>query len=194
MHAVSRSRVFPARKRVYVDARIQMRMLIALLVLEIVLAAGGVVYLYFRFEAIIEESLYRIHHATQDIFSLLSEEMGWVVLGMLLINLAGLLAADRVWIWYVKRVLGTFTTLAVKVSDLDFSPDQVSPDQHVALDLMLAWRQKERDRARAIRTILAHADTTNNEQLAARLRELRANLPPYSHRFVGRLRTGAADS
>ncbi len=182
------------RERIYVDSRIQMWMLIGLVLLETLLASGGVVYLYFRYKAIIEENLYRIHHTSPDIFTLLLAETGWVVLILLGINVLGLLIADRLWVWYVKRVLGTFTALACKVTDLDFRADQESPDQHVAVDLMLAWRQKERSRLMAMRETVRTFDLDaslstpqRQQQLASQLKQLQTVLPPYSRRYVGRL-------
>ncbi|MBF0126232.1 MAG: hypothetical protein HQM02_03380 [Magnetococcales bacterium] len=187
MPASFESRTPPGLERRYVDFRIQMRMLIALVLLETGLAGGGVGYLYFRFKAIIEENLYRIHHGGQSVFQQLLEETGWVVLVMLVVNLAGLLIADRLWVGYVQRVLGSFTALAVKVTDLDFRSDGESPDQHASLELMLSWRQKERDRALAVRELVRDLDQVPPARQVERLRRLRAILPPYSRRFVGRL-------
>ncbi|MBF0427465.1 MAG: hypothetical protein HQL94_00970 [Magnetococcales bacterium] len=176
-------------ERLYVDFRIQMRMLIALVILESALVCGGVGYLYLRYKAVIEENMYRIHHVPQDFFSLLLEETGWVVAFMLVLNLLGLFFADRVWGWYVKRVLGSFTALSFKVTDLDFCEDRESPEQHVVLDLMLTWRQKERRRALEIRAIMEQIETDKDqhEQLVKHLKQLRAVLPVYSRRFVGRI-------
>lgn len=182
----------PEPERRYVDFRIQMRMLIALVILETGLAGGGVGYLYWRFKTIIEENMYRIHHAPQNAFSQLMEETGWVILVMLGINLVGLYLADRLWGGYVRKVLGTFTALAVKVTDLDFRPDTESPDQHASLDLMLEWRQKERMRALAVREIVRDCDQVPQEQLVKKLQQLRTILPPYSRRFVGRLKSERA--
>lgn len=178
------SQKFLPRERLYVDANIQMRMLVALVVLEVLLAIGGVGYLYVRFLTVIENNLYRIHHTAQDFFSVLLDETGWVMLFMLVINVVGLLIADRFWVSYVRRVLGTFTSLADKVADLDFRPDSESKDLHASLDLMLVWRQKERSRMQAARSILENLST--GEQLVAQLQELRRDLPPYSRRFLGR--------
>lgn len=182
------SRMTLPRERIYVDFRIQMRMLIALLIMETLLTGGGIVYLYFRFKSVIEENLYRIHQTKQDIFSLLVEETGWVIGIMLVINIVGLLVADRLWVWYVQKILATFTSLATRVTDLDFRLDGESSDQHLVLDLMLSWRQKERSRAQVVRTILDQLDGGNPAAMKIALRELRTHLPPYSRRFVGRLR------
>ncbi|MEO5331410.1 MAG: hypothetical protein H7839_05250 [Magnetococcus sp. YQC-5] len=179
--------VHDARERLYVDYRIQKWLLVGLVILETILAASGVGYLYFRFKSVIEENMYRIHHVGQDVFSVFLEETGQVLVFMLVINLVGLLIADRFWVRYVRQVLGRFTGLAVKVTDLDFRPDQENPDQHAALDLMLAWRQKERSRSLAIREIVGHLEAATPEQMERELQKLRGVLPPYSRRFVGRL-------
>lgn len=188
------SEATPPPERLYVDFRIQMRLLIALLLLEVTLTGGSMAYLFFRFKEMIEENLYRMHYMVHDLSPLMIREAGEVFFLMLLINLVCLLVADRVWVRYVRRVLQTFTHLAAKVADLDFYPDTESPDQHAALDLMLAWRQKERQRAAAIGTILKQLDPEGEwdtpqgrAQLPVQLQTLRLLLPKYSRRFVGRL-------
>lgn len=190
----------PAPERLYVDFKIQMRLLITLLLLEATLTVGSIAYLYFRFKAIIEDNLYRMHYAVGDLSPLLLNEAGEVLFVMLLINLVCLLVADRVWVRYVQRVLQTFTHLAAKVADMDFRPDLESSDQHAALDLMLAWRQKERGRVTAVAALLQQLDlsgdfTTPQTQahLQGLLHTLRLLLPKYSRRFVGHLDSSHQD-
>ncbi|MEO5351088.1 MAG: hypothetical protein H7836_15815 [Magnetococcus sp. YQC-3] len=184
----------PPGERLYVDFYIQMRLLIALLILQVTLTGGGIYYLFFRFKEIIEENLYRMHYATQDLSPLLLGEAGRVVAVMLAVNLVCLLLADRVWVRYVRRLLHTFTQLASKVADLDFCQDHDSPDQHAALERMLAWRQKERARLMAIGALSQQLTVTGDcaatqvrEPLQPLLQQLRLQLPPYSRRYVGRL-------
>ncbi|MBF0135655.1 MAG: hypothetical protein H7833_13770 [Magnetococcus sp. DMHC-1] len=180
----------------YLDFAIQMRMLIALVGMEIILVGGAVYYLYERFSTILEENIYRIHQLPLDLSSVMVNEIIKVAGGMILLNLVALFVADRIWSKYVARILQAFTNMALHVSDLDFHPDADPPSsQHELLDLMLAWRQQERQRLVKIREEIQkldpNADFSDPRVLAGiqeQVRQLRHILPPYSRRFVGRVK------
>lgn len=180
----------------YLDFAIQMRMLMALVGMEIILVGGAVYYLYERFSTILEENIYRIHQLPLDLSSVMVNEIIKVAGGMILLNLLALFVADRIWSKYVSRILHAFTSMAHQVSDLDFHPDaDPPPSQHELLDLMLSWRQQERQRLARIRAEIQkldpHADFADPRVLAniqEQVRQLQHMLPPYSRRFVGRVR------
>ncbi|NGZ28519.1 MAG: hypothetical protein G8345_16720 [Magnetococcales bacterium] len=183
------------RQRTYVDFAIQMRMLIALVVMELVLVASGVAYLYYRFNAIVEENLYRIHQTnTQSPMEILLAEAGWVVAALVAANLVALLVADRIWYIYVRRVLERFMEMARKMRDFDLREESSRKINHEVLVRMLAWHMAERKRALNVRAAIQNlhpdADFKNpvvKREFVRNLQWLRRVLPPYSRRFVGRL-------
>lgn len=183
------------RQRKYVDFAIQMRMLIALVVMEVVLVAAGVWYLYLRFNTIVEANLYRIHQTPgESPLEVLVKEAGIVVLALVVANVLAMVVADRIWILYVRRVLNKFTALAQRTRDFDLREDTDKDHSHEVLVRMLAWRWAERKRAlnvrAAIRNLSPDADFDNpmvRQEFLRNLQWLRRALPPYSRRFVGRL-------
>ncbi|MBF0146609.1 MAG: hypothetical protein HQL84_16625 [Magnetococcales bacterium] len=178
----------------YVDYKIQMRMLLALVVMELGIISVGLFYLYHRFSTLIDANLYRIHRqASSDMFTLLLYETGWVIGVSLLVNLAALFIADRLWVNYVHSILMAFGLHADQIADLDFR-DQHSnhAPKHESLDMIQMWQQGERQRALAIRAAI-HAidpdavdDPHGREQIVKQLTTIQSLLPPYSSRFVGR--------
>ncbi|MBF0181283.1 MAG: hypothetical protein HQM03_14770 [Magnetococcales bacterium] len=159
------------------DYRLQMGMLVTLIVLEILLIGGGLTYLHIRLGGVIESHLYRIHVAPRELFLLIWEEALPVLMVMLAVNLLGLLAADRIWVRYARRVLGRFTVLTNQVADLDLRAVPDRPGVHGALDQLLACRHEERERMLAIRRLLSGVEELSEEALAGRLREMIALLP-----------------
>ncbi|MBF0629144.1 MAG: hypothetical protein HQL91_13080 [Magnetococcales bacterium] len=178
-------RVHQPRQRHFVDQQIQLGMMIALVALEIMLIVASLWVLYGRFQTLIEENLYRIHPLEHDLFTLLLQETGWVLLGLVLVNLMGLWCADRIWMWYVRRVLGNFVQLANQVADLDFRADRALAKVHAVLELMIQWRAKERQRAEAIRELLGALEQAPAEERILLLKRLRTLIPPYSRQFLG---------
>ncbi|MEO5348095.1 MAG: hypothetical protein H7836_00365, partial [Magnetococcus sp. YQC-3] len=179
------------RKSRYVDFRLQMRMLVALIVLETGGVIGALLYLYFRFSELILANMYRFHHEAESLYSLLSAEVGGVLLLLLGGNLLAIFVADRIWVRHVSCVIREFRLLANKVADLDFSRDSKPTVKHGVLERMLVWRTKERVRLRTFReellTLHLHAginDPRSQEQLRQRLLLLRQILPEYSSQYL----------
>lgn len=179
----------------YLDFKVQMHMLVALIVLEVGLVVAGIFYLYARFSDIIKTSLYRIHHGSDTLFSMMLTEMGQMLVVFVGVNMLAVFLADRIWVHYVRSVLGSFRALVNRVADLDFTKDGKPRVQHRVLDQTLAWREKERVRASSVRDITRslkpHADFSDPkvlEELGRQLTEVRQSLPSYSRRFVGRLK------
>lgn len=179
----------------HVDFNIQIWMLVALIFLEVGLVLIGIYYLHIRFLAIIEANLYRIHHGSDPLLFQLLTEVGGAVAILVGINLLALFVTDRVWWGHVKGILNAFIVLVNKVADLDFTQDEKPFSQHKVLDQTLLWRKKERERALAIREALkpldAEADFSDPivlDRLRQQLTLVRQHLPPYSRRYVGRLK------
>lgn len=178
----------------YVDFNIQIRMLIALIVLETGGIVAAITYLYLDFSAIIQAQMYRIHHQPETLFSILLTETGQVLVVLLGVNLLAIFVADRIWVHYVGRVLGAFRVLADKVSDLDFSQDRKPTVKHDVLNRMRTWRTKERMRILALHDNLQAIekeadfvhDPTSKEAIYQHLLKMQQTLPAYSHQYLER--------
>lgn len=179
----------------YVDYKIQMRMLLALVVLELTIISIGLVYLYHRFSTLIDANIYRIHKDTSsDVFTTLLYETGWVVGVSLLVNLVALFIADRLWVNYVRSILISFGSHADHIADLDFRDQHPNiTSKHSSLDMIQAWSRGERQRALDIRLAVGAIDLNeiNNQsgwkQIRNHLITIQKLLPPYSRRFMGKI-------
>ncbi len=133
------------RRRVHIDQSIQDRMIVLLVLLEVVLVSAAVIYLYYRFDSIIEESLYRIHHAPgESPAEQMLIELLQVVIFMAIANLVALLVADRWWAWHIASILERFNDAIEKSSRLDLTRQEVGYGRHQLLDLTTTWRLYER--------------------------------------------------
>ncbi|HEY3328172.1 MAG TPA: hypothetical protein VGK14_13540 [Novimethylophilus sp.] len=172
------------RKIHYIDFVLQKRLLIALVALEVILLciAGGV--LYFRLQALVDENLYHIHFGDQPsiFYELFSESL--LILGVLVaVNLVALLIADRIWAHYVNGIMSCLRSLLSRTRELDLRPDAAAPHRHKVLELALAWRETERARHLALRTLVERADSAAGvvpmpiEEYRAYLHAMREQLP-----------------
>jgi hypothetical protein len=140
-----RSAPLHQRRIHYIDFKLQKRLLIALVVMELVVLCIAGAILYYRLNAIVDENLYRVHIADQpSMFFILFTEALQIIGGLVAVNLAALLAADRIWAHYVRGIMDSLRHLLNKSRTLDFSPDDEDPLQHPVIELALAWRGKER--------------------------------------------------
>ncbi|MEO5377827.1 MAG: hypothetical protein H7832_08630 [Magnetococcus sp. DMHC-6] len=184
------------RRRRYVDFVLQMRMLLALVAMETGLVAGGLFYLYIRFDAIINNSLYRIHQRQgHGPFLEMLQEVGLVILVIVVINLLAWMFANWIWVRFVQSVLTPFNLMLDRMSRLDMQEDRGIMPKHESLDRMLSWRQKERRRMLMIKAYLAgislegdltKADVRSN--LQNRFRKIRRILPPHSRRILSAIK------
>lgn len=163
----------------YVDHTLQRFLLVALVVLETLLAGAAIWALYLALGEIVEADMYRIHltQRHQILPALLSE--GLKVLGaMLLVNVAALLLADRIWALYVNRILRDLDDLIHSAHRLDFVEQGSGRCHHAVLDHAMQWRGSEaaalkrsRDTIQALPTLLP-ATAQERGALAARLQGL----------------------
>lgn len=168
-----------ARRRIrYIDRALQKRLLTAFILLEVLLVVAGLLYLHASLEAVLEESLYRIHLAdAEPIFSLLLRETALVLGGLLLANLALLAAGNWLWTRYVDSILSPFAGLLERTARLDLSEDAGIAPRHPVLVLALAWREAERARCRRIRETVRSLSDAAAPQARAALEKIKAELP-----------------
>ena len=159
-HKLPHSEKYFERKIRYIDFRVQKRLLIALVALEVVLLciAGGA--LLYRLNIIVDENLYRIHFADQpSMFYVLFSEALQIVGALVAINLVALLIADRIWSHYVNGIMSCLRSLLSRTRELDLRPEAAAPHLHKVLELALAWRETERSRHMALRALAERAES-----------------------------------
>lgn len=144
------------RRIVLVDHAIQTSLLVALVILETLVAAFAIWHLYGTMGAIIDDNLYRIHITNEaDLVAQLFHE-GLRVLGwMLVANLVALMVADRLWSMYVNSILRRLERVMTCAQKLDFSVQAAMSVQHDVLEQAGAWRDSAVDQLLAARQSIA---------------------------------------
>ncbi len=146
------SRLHPPRRRQFIDAQLQGRLLAALVLLEVTMLMSATLYLYLRFSAIIDANLFTIHRSSQT--ELLPEflaQMGWVVLVMSLVNTLALLAAHTLWVGHIQRVVKAFRLRLEQIGRLDLRSFKKSGSiEHKVIDSIESWRLQEQQRLQQI--------------------------------------------
>lgn len=127
-----------------VDHTLQQFLLAALVLMESALVACAIWFLYLKLGKIIDENLYRVHFGSHvNVLALLVSEGTPVLAAMLGVNFLALLAADRIWAWYVYGILGELDRRMAAARRLDFSEPAGGPFQHAVLEQAAAWRVHE---------------------------------------------------
>ena len=176
MNAISQSN-YIKRRIVYVDDKVQKGLLLALLALEILLVIGTLWVLYLRLGKVVDSNLYRVHFSGKPhIFPQLLETALIGLSGMVVINIAALWVAGRVWIRHVSSIVKPFMELMSKVEALDFSEDAAVHAPHKVVDLALVWRHTKRQRLLRLRTEIAKLDELGDLSGAEAPRRARASL------------------
>lgn len=144
------------RRIVLVDHAIQTSMLLALVLLETLVAGFAIWHLYGTMGTIIDDNLYRVHMTNEaDLIAQLFHE-GLRVLGwMLVANLLALVVADRLWAMYVSSILRRLEKVMTCAQKLDFSAQAVMSVQHDVLEQAGAWRDSAVDQLLAARQCIA---------------------------------------
>lgn len=132
-------------QRQLVDHTLQRSLLIALVLLETGLTAVAIWFLYRALGQVIDENMYRIHFpANASVLGALVNEGTPLLAAMLGANVLALIAADRIWAWYVHGILAALRRLMQATRALDFSPRVATAGlQHAVLQQATAWRTHE---------------------------------------------------
>lgn len=184
MNAIPQSS--PIKRRIiYVDDKVQKRLLLALLALEILLVIGTLWVLYLQFGKVVDDNLYRVHLSNKPhIYPMLLETALTGLSGLVMINIVALWIAGRVWVGYVNSIVKPFMELMDKVEALDFSEDMAVDIPHKVVGLSLAWRHIQRQHLLRLRTEIAKLDelgelsgTEAQRRARASLEDIRKLLP-----------------
>lgn len=175
------------RRRQFIDARLQGRLLVALVLLEVSMLGLATLYLYLRFDAIIDANLFMIHRSAQtELLPEFLQQMGWVVLVMSVVNTLALLAAHALWIGHIKRVVKAFRLRLARIGELDLRPlPQSDTIEHNVIDSIEAWRSHEQQRLQQIHLLLdqlGHAGAIDRTRTGEQLADLRQLLKPFPTR------------
>lgn len=158
-----------------VDHGLQKSLLVALVVMETLMVAVAIWTLYQALGRVVDDNMYRVHFSgSVNVLSLLVSE-GMPVLGyMLLLNFVALVAADRIWAFYVYGILRHLGGLMRASKLLDFSQQEPSSFNHAVLEQALLWRAAEagrlarlRERIRALPATLPSHGCEAEQLLAA---------------------------
>mgnify|MGYP000179711762 CR=1 FL=1 len=176
----------PIRRIRYIDESIQLWLLVALVTMEIVLVVSSLTILHFRLDAVIEDSLYRVHLAAQPpmlqlLVTATLHVLGWTLLW----NIVALVAADHIWVRHIRAITIPFQALVTRMAALEFDQEDGMSDQHRVSILAKAWFFSEKWRLDDLRNTLHELDAASDMTLAGDrerslelLRHMRQQLPP----------------
>ncbi len=140
------------RRRHFIDATIQGRLLAALVGLELILFAGAMVWLYLDLSKIIEGHLYRIHYADTEGLSPFLATLFTVIPVILLVNLAALWVADVIWRAYVRRIVNQLRRILARISKLDLREEPEDRNvNHEVIGKARSWLANERQEFKRIK-------------------------------------------
>ncbi len=147
-------RPYRRRRRHFIDTSVQGRLLIAMLVMEMLLFGGTMVWLYLDLNQVVESNMYRVHFGSQKGLSPLLREFLYIVPLILLVNLAGLWVADRIWRRSVSRIINTLQSTLTHIGQFDLREAKHAAEvKHEVLDKADEWLAYERLRYRNIQQV-----------------------------------------
>lgn len=168
---------FVKRRIVYVDDKIQKRLLIALLTIEVLLVVVTLGVLYWQMDSVMEANLYRVHFpGKHSLYPLLLETALAGLTGLVVINVLMLWVTGWVWARHVNSIVKPFRELIEKVEAMDFSEDAVMHVPHKVVSLAHAWRHTKRQRLLKLRAEIARLDELGELSSAEAQRRARASL------------------
>lgn len=163
------------RRIVYIDGTLQGLLITALILLESMMVIAALVYLRFRYSALLDNYLYSIHFGSVDDFlTKLVHELIIVVVVMSVVNFIALLIANAFWGQYIHRIISCFRTVLKKIQLLDLSGTIPSnAPRHEALDQLDLWRHGEATRWRKLLESLSRYEAHGTKHNDERLTEIR---------------------
>ena len=158
------------------------------MVLEILLVAGMLYFLYREINVVIESHLFRIHSPKEGAWPELFQVLLKVVGVFLILNILMFSAAHLVWSRYISRSIRRFSMVLDKIEKLDFSV-LVASDQrmHPVAELVELWFEKERARDQRLGSLLAQLEAcSDNKRDAAEHGELNSIVAEYKRLLLAR--------
>lgn len=141
------------RRKHYIDSRLQGRLILLMVALEVIILATAMFYLDYRFASIIEHDLYAIHRISQDdMLSAFAEQIGWVVFEMGILNAMMLFTAHYIWSRQISSVIQVFRNNLYHIRSLQLIElEHANKPVHELLTLLDLWYSNERKRIAALK-------------------------------------------
>ena len=171
----------PRRKK-FVDISVQGWLISGLLLLELLIFAVAMWFVYHELQTTIDADLYRVHQpATSSgpvLFNALIHIAPWIIL----LNVLVLIGIDHLWGEYLTKILGPLRLIIERLSRLDLRGHDVDNIEHVVLDHAHEWLHQEQERCKAIRNLIRSASLAQNEPndlqaLSGILKTIKQQLP-----------------
>lgn len=148
------------RRKRFIDSRLQGRLILLMVALEIIILSTAMFYLNYRFANIIAHDLYSIHRINQaDMLSAFAEQIGWVVFEMGILNAMMLFIAHYIWSRQISSVVQEFRNDLYQIRSLQFIElEHAKKPVHELLTLLDLWYSKERKRVAALKNEIEQAN------------------------------------
>lgn len=154
------------RRKHFIDSRLQGRLILLMVALEIIILAAAMFYLDYRFAHLIEHDLYSIHRINQaDMLSAFAEQIGWVVFEMVILNAMMLFIAHYIWSRQISSVVQVFRNDLYQIRSLQFIElEHVKNPVHELLTLLDRWYTNERNRIAALKQEIKQVNIEDHYQ------------------------------
>jgi hypothetical protein len=144
---------YHVRRRHFIDRNIQGRLIAGLVLIEVVLFAAAMWFIYYKMQFAIDQELYRVHqlapHSSPVLLHALYQTIPWIIL----VNVLVLVGIDWIWGGYVEIIIGKLRCLAHKVAALDLR-SQLHDTEHEVLRQARHWLDAEQTRCQQIRQLV----------------------------------------
>jgi len=172
------------RRKKYIDSNIQGRLIVGLLLLEVILFAIAMWFVYQELQMAIDNSLYRVHKPQVDstpiLFNALFATVPWIIF----VNVLLLIGLNQLWSKYLVGIIEPLRIIINRLKSMDLRGYQDVGTEHLVLEHAQHWIYQERERCKKIRELAQSLPTeittsTPEEQkfLSETLKAIRRNLP-----------------
>ena len=170
------------RRRHFVDRNVQGRLITGLILIEVVLFAVAMWFVYHEMQAAIDQELYRVHLVTARSSPVLLHALYQTAPWIILVNLLVLGIIDWVWGRHINLIIGKLRRSARKVAALDLR-NPLHDTEHEVLRQARRWIESEHSRCQQIRQLVQalpdQLDATKpaaRRQLIEQLQHIRQHL------------------
>ena len=153
----------------YINANLQNRLIISLVVLELVLISVSVWFVYQDMNQIIEDNMFRTH--IQNVLSI-EYFAGRVLQTMFILLIVNIIIASYiVWHWrrYVNSIVIPLEQMVNSIDALDFTLTTEKSAHHDAVVIADQWLHREKDRFTEIRNYISDINIDKTENMLENL-------------------------
>ncbi|MDH5393601.1 MAG: hypothetical protein OEY11_10475 [Gammaproteobacteria bacterium] len=157
----------------YINTGLQNRLIVSLILIELVLIAISVLFVYRDMHQIIEASMFRSHIQNSLTIEYFAGRVMQVMFVLLLINIV--IASFVVWRWreYVNAILSPLEKIVSSVHALDFTKKEEITAHHQAVVIAGQWLQAENSRFSEIRRCIASLNSDDSAALSDEINRCR---------------------